>query len=203
MIEFDSPDCFVATGTALLLSGLAAAGTTAYAATKQSGTAQQTAADQIAANNKAAELQAKSSADALDFSKQQAAQEQGNFVTTQNANYAQYARSQGLLAPYQKAGAGAISTLGQMMGLPDVHLPDLPPPPKYGGQDGGSGGGGNGGAPPTIDPSKDIAPQLSAYFKSRGASDAEVPYWTQKWDEFGKQDPEYFGRRVADADIFG
>lgn len=56
---------------------------------------------------------------------------------------------------------------------------------------------------PSISADKgDIAVQISAYFISQGVPDTETPYWTEKWDEFGKDDPPYFNRRVADADIF-
>jgi hypothetical protein len=63
---------------------------------------------------------------------------------------------------------------------------------------------GGAGAAPAVSAAKgDIGQQVSQYFKSRGVSDAETPYWVQKWAEFGATDPAYFNTRLAAADIFG
>lgn len=54
----------------------------------------------------------------------------------------------------------------------------------------------------------DLASQISSFFRSRGVSDTETPYWVQKWDELearGRElnDPGYANRRLSQADIFG
>lgn len=83
-----------------------------------------------AADN-AANLQSKSAADALDFTRQKEAQDQANFISTQKANYAQYVAQQARLAPYQAMGAAASARLATGLGLKPQAMPALPPPPDY------------------------------------------------------------------------
>jgi hypothetical protein len=67
---------------------------------------------------------------------------------------------------------------------------------------GAPAGGGTG--MPTI-AGGDIAQQVRDYFQSRGVTPNESTpqYWAEKWNEFGAKDPEYFNRRLSQADEFG
>lgn len=206
---------FISVGVGTAIAGAAAGGAAIYGAHAASSASEDATKANVDATNQAAAIQAKSAADTLAFNKQQADLEQQNFITQQNANYQQYGYTQALRAPYRAYGTSAYKTLGSMLGLTPSDLPDLPPPPSFqtsnysgGGSPSPTGSSGGGtpppsGSGPTIDPSKDIASQVSAYFKSRGVSDSETPYWVQKWSEFGKNDPTYFAQRLSQADIFG
>lgn len=83
------------------------------------------------ASEQAAQLSFKAAEDALAFQKQQAAQDQANYIASQQANYRQWLAQQERLAPYQEAGAGATALMSQGLGLPNVSLPAPPPPPQY------------------------------------------------------------------------
>lgn len=71
-----------------------------------------------AAAQYAADQQAKSTAEALAFQKQQAAQDQANFNSTSGANYGQWA-----------AREGRLSSIGQALGLPARDIPAFVPSP--------------------------------------------------------------------------
>lgn len=170
------------------------------------------------ANDRAAELASQSQREALDFQKQMASQEQANFITAQNANYDQWAAREKRLSPYRASGQGANQTLAGLLGLPAIDMPPPAPPPQFQTMDFGgktmpapttlSGLAGStktttpGGSSGVSASRGDIGGQISAYFKSRGVSDQETPYWVQKWGEFGAKDPAYFNQRLAQADIF-
>lgn len=49
----------------------------------------------------------------------------------------------------------------------------------------------------------DIGQQINDYFTSQGVGTDETPYWQQKWNEWGSTDPDYFNRRLQQADVFG
>lgn len=88
------------------------------AADTQAAAAKDAADKQTAAANYAAEQQAKSTAEALAFQKQQAAQDQANFNSTSGANYGQWA-----------AREGRLSSIGQALGLPARDIPAFVPSP--------------------------------------------------------------------------
>lgn len=58
---------------------------------------------------------------------------------------------------------------------------------------------------PTSGGAGDIGSQISGYYASRGVSPypTSVDYWTQKWNEWGQKDPNYFWQRLSQADEFG
>lgn len=119
----DVADTFIATGTAALIAGLAAAGATTatslYSANKQSGAAQDAAKLQTDAANKSAELQSKSAADALAFQKQQAAQDLQTTNATQQANYNQWAARESRLSNFQQALGMAPRNIPAYQPLPN------------------------------------------------------------------------------------
>jgi hypothetical protein len=93
------------------------AATSIYGANEQAGTAADNAALQAQSLKYAADLQAKAAADALAYTKQQGAQTQSNFDTSQQGNYNQWA-----------AGQRRLSTLGEAMGLGPREIPAYVPP---------------------------------------------------------------------------
>jgi hypothetical protein len=98
----------ISVGTGLAIAGAGAAitaGAAIYGANKTSGAA-----------THAADLTSKAAADTLTFQKQQAAQELAKAQATQKASYDQWAARQ-----------GNLSTLGQMMGLPQRNIPAYVP----------------------------------------------------------------------------
>lgn len=189
-------------------AAVAGGGATVAAGAMASHSAGKAANQQTAAANHAADLQSKAAADTLAFQRQQAEADFQNSETSRHGNYDQWA-----------AGQRRLQTLNDLLGLGPRDIPDYVPgidPNLTGGgpttgaggppttQGGSSTTGAGSGGPPTVDASKgDIAAQVSAYFKSRGVADTETPYWTQKWAEFGANDPAYFNTRLAAADIFG
>ena len=107
--------------TALALGALAAAATAGGAVASgaiQSHAAGEAAKQQTSAANYAADQQAKATADALAFQRQQAAQDQENFNSTSSANYGQWA-----------AREARLSSIGQALGLPARNIPAFVPSP--------------------------------------------------------------------------
>lgn len=108
---------------ATLIGGTATAGAAAYGAHSNSSAANRSAAYQSQQAKYAADLEAKASADALQFAKEQEAQRQKEWMLTQDRNRAiydaevgrddlRYQTRQNNLAPYRQFGAGS---LGQLM----------------------------------------------------------------------------------------
>lgn len=99
-----------------------AAGSTAgagiYAANKQSGAVKDSARMQVDAANHAADAQAKSTAEALAFEKEQAARDYGMQESNRHANYDQWA-----------AGQHRLGTIGEMVGLGPREIPGYVPLP--------------------------------------------------------------------------
>lgn len=214
----DHVEAFVATGTAIALAiaGAASAGTSVYAANKASSTAKEAANTQAGAANHAADLQSKAAADALAFQKQQAEVDFQNSELARRANYDQYA-----------AGRHRLDTLGGLLGQGPQTVPDYVPgkDPNFAGP--APAGSVNGttapttGAPGSVNattsatgpinwtaPPDQLSAQLSAYFKSKGVSDQETPYWVGKAAELvarGQElnDPGYADRRLSQANVFG
>lgn len=171
-----------------------------FGAHLQSNAANDAAKMQSEAARYAADLQAKAQAEALGFTKAQAENAYQNTEASRQGNYGQWAAAQ-----------RRIGTLGQMLGLGQREIPGYMAgvDPNFGGSSAPAGAG-NGQAPaPVVDPSKgDLGAQISAYFKARGVSDQETPYWVQKWPELqarGQElnDPAYALKRLAAADVFG
>lgn len=214
MIDWDAEqsDKFIGTAAAIasLIAAGAGAGASAYASHKQGEAANATAdAAKYGADKQDAAAQR-----AEAFQRQEAENAWQNAQQTQQSNYNQ-----------QKARYGMISQLGGQFGLPSMTMPDYVPgiDPHY--TDGGSpppgtisGGPPSSGAPsgPSSAPSgidwtqsgPQLAQRLSAYFKSKGVADSEVPYWVAKAPELvarGQElkDPEYANKRLAAANIFG
>lgn len=174
-------------------------------ASKTAGAAKDAAKLQTDAANHAADLQSKSTAEALAFQKQQAENEWLNSQNTQRANYDQSKARYGSIAGVASQYGLNLGAMPDFAGGIDPHydtgaspLPSGSTTPNTTGTIAGASGA------PGVDPAKgDIAGQISAYFKSRGVSDQETPYWVSKWAEFGAKDPAYFNQRLAAADIFG
>lgn len=116
---------FVATGTALLIAGLAgAAGTTAtslYAAHTGSEAAKDAAKLSTDSTNKAAELQAQSARESLDFLKQKEATARGD-----------YEAREARLAPYRDLGAWSLGADGAGTSLRSLAGGTGAPPPPAG-----------------------------------------------------------------------
>jgi len=187
---------FIAAAIPFWAAGATAAGSVIGA--KLSANAQRDAA-QLAtdAASHAADVQAKAAADTLAFQKEQAAQQRAVDEVNRRANYEQWATQR-----------RQFQSLDQLVGNAPREIPGYVPTTETaaGGQPGAASGT---GAAPSIDATKgDIGTQISAYFKSRGVSDHETPYWVQKWPELvarGKElnDPSYAVKRLAAADVFG
>jgi hypothetical protein len=190
-------DCFIATGTAALIAGLAAAGASgasaAYGAHKQSE-----------ANQAATAASATSNAAALAEQQRQDAIQKQEFDQQQAALQKQWDAQQAIRAPYRQAGATALSQLGSILGM------------NFGSGGGGSSAGApmpaaTGPAPAGIDwtaPPDQLASSLTNYFQKAGKPATEVPYWVTQAPSLvarGKElnDPNYANKRLAAADIFG
>lgn len=187
-----------------------ASGGTALAAGKMASNAAGKAANQQTnAANHAADVQSKSAADVLAFNRQQAEADFQNSEGSRKANYDQWAASQ-----------RRLQTLNDLLGLGPREIPAYVPgkDPNFTGSGPGtvvSGTQGPSGTPTsTGTPSGPSAPvdgspaSISAYFKSKGVSDSETPYWVGKWPELmarGQEigNPNYAMDRLAAADVFG
>lgn len=188
-----------------------------YGANQQSSAAQANAELQAATQKYIADLQAKASADALAAQQQSNAQalafQKATSINAFQNNEASRLGNYNIWASQQ----GRLGALDALVGLSPRSVPAYVPgvAPDFSGIGGaasttaGSNTGVNGskgtsGAAPSISASNgDIGQQVAAYFKSRGVSDAETPYWVQKWQEWGWSDPGYFNQRLAQAEVFG
>lgn len=201
----------------LIVAGVTA-GATVYGAKKQAGAATDAAKLQTDAANHSADLQDSAAKRAELYARQQAETSWQSNEHTQKANYDQWASNQHAI----------MDSLGTQLGI-KYTMPDytpgvdprylegtgpMPPPTGAGptgtaGPTGPSTTPGPAGPAPSVDPSKgDLAGQISAYFKSRGVSDQETPYWVGKWSELearGKElnDPTYANKRLSAAEVFG
>lgn len=159
--------------------------------------AQQKAAQLIAdAQERALKAELEQQEKTLQFQKDNAALAALNADRVNLGNYTQYAARQ-----------SNLGTLNDMLHMPARQV--APYVPLYTSLPGGSNGGtttsgASSAAMPGVAADKgDIGQQVAAYFKSRGVSDAETPYWVSKWAEFGAKDPAYFNQRLSQADVFG
>lgn len=148
-----------------------------------------------------ADQQTKANEETLAFEKQQAEAAYQSGESTRRANYDQWAAHEGTIA-------SAAAKYGITRNIP-AYVPGVDPMLN------GTINGATGTTPTgttqsaAIDPSKgDLASQISGFFKSKGVSDAETPYWVSKWPELvarGQQvgDPNYAMTRLSQADVFG
>ncbi len=135
----------------------------AVGAGKQADAAKSAAATQAAATTHAADLTSQAAAATLAFQQKQAAQDQANFNTTQQANYNQW-------VPKEQQ----LSSLGTLVGLPARNIPAYQQTANVlgGSAPSGTATTGSGTASPTgnpTDPSA-IAAQLTANYKSLGVA---------------------------------
>ena len=196
-------------GGGLTVGDLIRGGTGIWSSIEQAGANKDATAAQTASTKYAADLQSKSQAEQLAFLRQQAAYDATVAEANRYGNYEQWAARQEMLGP-----------VGQALGLPARRIPayvPLPPnsygvgtpmPPPT-----GTGVPGGATAPPPasavgpgVSAAKgDIGTQVASYYQSQGKTPlpTSVDYWVSKWNEFGARDPEYFNRRLAQADEFG
>lgn len=203
---------------AVVIAAVIGAGATAGATYYSTKKNEEAANTQVNAANHAADVQGKSADEALAFQKQQAENQWQAQQQTQKANYAQWA-----------ARESRISDAAASMGMPGRTIPDYAPgvdphfdtgasplpstttaSPTAGQALAGAasapaqaGGPINWTAPPD-----QLASQISAYFKSKGVSDQETPYWVGKAAELvarGQElnDPGYADKRLSQANVFG
>lgn len=152
------------------------------------------------ASKYAADRQAEASAAELAYLKEQAAIAQKNWEAAQAQNYAQWRWTEETLTPYRQGGSNAQATLNDLLGGRQVSLPPIPdyqamPPPSST----------QSGPPPNVSADKgDIGKQVTDYFAARGVQPfpTSVASWQGYWDDWGAKDPEYFNRRLAQADEF-
>jgi hypothetical protein len=197
--------------TPTTIGDLIKGGTSIYGTIAQSGAQKDATEAQAAAAKYAADVKAKSDAEQLAFLRQQAGYDASAAEVNRAGNYDQWAARQELLGP-----------VGQALGLPARRIPAYVPLPAnpYGTGSPTPTPTGPGTAPPTGGTSPpptttgapgvsaangDIASQVAAYYKARGVTPnpTSVDYWASKWNEFGAKDPEYFNRRLSQADEFG
>lgn len=201
MIEFHSPDCFIATGTGAVIASIIAGGAAAANAKIQSDAARRASQQQIAATTAATAAATKGNEESLAFQQQQADRAYDTDEVNRHGTYDQWA-----------AREGRLSTIGGMLGMPAREIPGYVPLPARG----GSGSSGQPSAalmPAQGEVDWSAAPnvlqgQLAAFFTKRGAPTSEVPYWVGKAQELvarGQElkDPLYASKRLAAADIFG
>lgn len=200
----------VATSTAIAIATVAVpAVASVYGANKTSGAAKDAASTNAAAANHAADLQAEAAKAEEAFKRQQAETDWRTAQQTQQANYNQWA-----------AGRGRMRSLGAMTGIDigadpayvpgiDPHFDNggTPPSPTAPGTTASPTAPGAPGPTPA-GPVDGSAASISAFFKSKGVSDQETPYWVSKWPELvarGQElgDPTYAMKRLAAADVFG
>ncbi len=155
---------------------------------------------------------AASNAAAIAEQQRQDAVQKQEFDAQQAAAKAQWDAQQQIRAPYRAAGASALGSLGDILGV-NFNSGNSPSyaaqaQPQSAVAPSGSGGS---SAAPAVDwtaPAPVLAQNLSAYFKAKGVPDTEVPYWVQKAPELiarGQQlnDPGYADKRLSQANIFG
>jgi len=129
-------DCFVATGTALLIAGLVSAGTTTAV-----GLYGQHQAGQ--ANDKALDLSTQANREQLDYLKTKEAQDQANFdktfdenrrqwQSTQDQNYDIWRTREEQFDPYRRSSLSANNTLADLIGLDRATALPASMPPRRG-----------------------------------------------------------------------
>ncbi len=94
-----------------------------YSTNKQSSAAKQASDAQAEAAKYAADLQAKAAADALTFTKEQAARDQAQWAWGQNNMIDQWEGRERNLAPYRGVGLGATNTIASLLGITPVQMP--------------------------------------------------------------------------------
>lgn len=111
------PIAAITPAVATLLAGGAAAGAGVYAAHAAGSSANKAAQYQATTANQAAQIESQSAADALAFQREQEAQRQKEWQSTQDRNYGIYQEERdyrrGNLRPYQQLGTRAIGQLLQ------------------------------------------------------------------------------------------
>lgn len=179
--------------TAAAAGGTAAAGI--YGAKKSSES-----------NDKAAQIQKDSSDKATALAAQTEATRKAEYDAQQAELKRQWDVTEANKAPYRQISSDALLRVRDLLGLP--------PGASIGG---GGAAAPSGGAPaasgpmPSINWTSDpnaLGGQLSQFFKSRGVSDQETPYWVSKAGELvarGKEigDPNYATKRLLAANVFG
>lgn len=161
-----------------------------FGANKQSKAAQQAAKAQADAARYAADLQAKATAEALAFQRQQADRDYAMAETNRRANYDQW-----------RAREGRLSTAGQWLGLPSRDIPNYVP------MSGGSYLPGepnpNGGPTPTKGGGEipkttgDVAKDMALANQIAGTNHTDPQYWIQAG--YAK-DPQYFFEKMLGKD---
>lgn len=178
-----------------LIAAGASAGASIYAANRGSSAASRAAREQTQGANYAADIQARTNREAIEFQKQQAAEEARRYETDRQANYDQWA-----------AREGRLGTLSQMWGFGNRPIPAYVPSRA------GASSGTQATAPPaagtpqafiaewqqTHAPSEGIAP-LAAALKAKGFDVGRYMYGTtpsnnelnlggEKWKVIGAED---------------
>lgn len=187
---------------ALAIPGAVSLFSSLFGAKQQDSTATKIAKTQADAQAKANAISEKASADALAFTKGEADRSFRSSEASRRGNY-----------DWDAARERRIGSIGEMVGLGPREIPNYVP------TDPGAGGGGGGPMYPSrpenmptqgeVDwASPQLSSQLSAFFKSRGVADSEVPYWVREAGNLvarGKEinDPNYANMRLAAADVFG
>lgn len=187
----------------LILGGIGLFGNL-FSTKQQTKAADKSADRQAEAIRYAADQQTAANRDALDRAERESALDRLVAETNRRGNYDQW-----------RAREARIGTLGQLAGLPARDIPAYVPLPN-GVAPGGATSGGMYPSRPENMPkagevdwtSPQLGAQLSAFFKARGVSDSEVPYWVSKAGELvarGKEinNPNYANERLAASDIFG
>lgn len=86
---------------------------------------------QSGAAKTAAQLQTDAANKALAYTKQKDAQERADAMAAQKASYESWAAKERRMAPYRATGQGASQTIGHLLGVPAVDIPEPAPPPAY------------------------------------------------------------------------
>jgi hypothetical protein len=206
----------IATGTAIALAVAAGTATSSVvAAHKGANAVKESAKLQTESADKAAEIQGRAAAEELAFKRKQAQIDWQNSQQTAKANYDQWAAGRGRLRSLASMtgidlGADPAFVPGINPGFDSPGGPSLPPSVPGGGPTPGTGvvGPQTGGAIDWTAPDPQLAAQLSAFFKSKGVPDTEVPYWVSKRPELvarGQEinNPNYANDRLFAADILG
>lgn len=160
---------------------------------------------QASANDHAAELADEATRRAEVFSREQAETGWQSNEHTQHANYDQWRARQNAI----------MGSLGQQLGInytPPEYSAGVDPRYTGGGAPApGAAPSGQASTPSGIDWTKSadqLSSDLSAFFKSKGVSDHETPYWVKeapnlvaRGQEIG--DPDYANKRLAAAEVLG
>lgn len=146
------------TGGIAIAAALAATGGSVLAASKASGAAKT-----------AAQINADSTAKALDYTKTKDAQDRADTLASEKANYDQYVTSEKQKEPYRAAGQGATQTISHLLGLPAVTVAPPPPPPAYLSPSGGNQGSGMVTLRAPNGQTKQVPQAQADYYLSKGA----------------------------------